>query len=100
MILSKILQSSIINLVEYLPKNSNFNFSIMNYVPKINWQMLAIAIILGGHIRICFENNSFIDDDDVYTKSNAELVEKIVKIAKALGREIADPEEARKIIGL
>jgi len=32
--------------------------------------------------------------------SNAEIVAKVVRIAKELGREIATPEEARKIIGL
>jgi uncharacterized protein (DUF849 family) len=29
-----------------------------------------------------------------------ELVQEVVKIAEALGREIASPDEARKIIGL
>jgi 3-keto-5-aminohexanoate cleavage enzyme len=32
--------------------------------------------------------------------SNAELVEKVVRIAKELGREIATSDEARKILGL
>jgi uncharacterized protein (DUF849 family) len=33
-------------------------------------------------------------------KSNADLVEKVVKIAKLMGREIATPDEARRILGL
>jgi len=33
-------------------------------------------------------------------KSNAELVEKIVRIARELDREIATPDEARNILGL
>jgi 3-keto-5-aminohexanoate cleavage enzyme len=36
----------------------------------------------------------------VLAKSNAELVDKIVRIARELGREVASPAEARKIIGL
>ena len=36
----------------------------------------------------------------VLTKSNAELVEKAVRIAGELGREIATPDEARAILGL
>jgi 3-keto-5-aminohexanoate cleavage enzyme len=36
----------------------------------------------------------------VLAKSNAELVDKIVRIARELGRETASPAEARKIIGL
>ena len=33
-------------------------------------------------------------------KSNAELVENLVRIARELGREIATPDEPRKILGL
>ena len=33
-------------------------------------------------------------------KSNGELVEKVVRLANELGREIATPDEARKILGL
>ncbi len=36
----------------------------------------------------------------VLAKSNGELVEKVVRLAKELGREIATPAEARKILGL
>ena len=33
-------------------------------------------------------------------KSNGEMVEKIVRIAKELGREIAAPDEARELLGI
>jgi 3-keto-5-aminohexanoate cleavage enzyme len=36
----------------------------------------------------------------VPAKSNAELVEKVVRIARELGREIASPSEAREILHL
>ncbi len=45
------------------------------------------------------EANPFIEPG-TYAKSNAELVEKIVKIARSVGREIATPDEARAITGL
>ena len=35
-----------------------------------------------------------------YARTNAELVEKIMRIARELGRDIASPADARKIIGL
>jgi 3-keto-5-aminohexanoate cleavage enzyme len=41
-----------------------------------------------------------VDGGATYAKCNAELVEKIVKISRELGREIATPSEARKITGL
>jgi len=45
------------------------------------------------------EDNIFIEKG-VLCKSNAELVEKAVKIARLLGREIATPDEARALLGL
>ena len=59
----------------------------------------AMAIIMEGHCRVGLEDNLYICNG-VYAKSNAEQVERIVKIAKELGREIATPEEARLILGL
>ena len=62
-------------------------------------QMAALAIIMGGHVRVGMEDNIYLEKG-VLAKSNAELVEKVVRIAKELGREIATPDEAREILGL
>jgi 3-keto-5-aminohexanoate cleavage enzyme len=35
-----------------------------------------------------------------FAKNNAVLVERMVGISRRLGREIATPDEARKILGL
>jgi len=59
----------------------------------------AAAIAMGGHVRVGFEDNIFIERRKI-AKSNGELVEKVVRIAKELGREIATPDEARRILGL
>jgi 3-keto-5-aminohexanoate cleavage enzyme len=45
------------------------------------------------------EDNPFLKPGQ-YARSNAELVEKIVRIALEVGREIASPAEARKIAGI
>ena len=60
---------------------------------------LTLAIIDGGHVRVGFEDNTSISKG-VLAKSNGELVEKVARLAKELGREIATPAEARKILGL
>lgn len=52
-----------------------------------------------GSARVGFEDNIFIERG-VLAKSNAELVEKVVRIARELGREIATPDEARDILKL
>jgi 3-keto-5-aminohexanoate cleavage enzyme len=62
--------------------------------PVEQWKVLSTAINLGGHIRIGMEDNPFIAPGE-YARSNAELVDKIVRIARDLGREIASPDEAR-----
>ena len=88
---------ALINLVEHRPDYTNFNVSVMDYNSNLDWQMLTTSIILGGHVRVGMEDNPYLQPG-VYAKTNAELVEKIVKISEALGRGIASPAEARAII--
>ena len=59
----------------------------------------AVAITLGGHVRVGFEDNIYIRRGEL-AKSNAQLVERIVTIAEALNIEVATPDEARRILGL
>jgi 3-keto-5-aminohexanoate cleavage enzyme len=50
-------------------------------------------------VRVGLEDNLFIERG-VLAKSNSELVSKMVRIAKELGREIATPDEARQMLHL
>lgn len=59
----------------------------------------AVAIVMGGGVRVGMEDNIFIERKGL-AKSNAELVEKVVRIAKELGMEIATPYEARSMLKL
>lgn len=82
---------------DHKPEDFNYNVSVMD--PPMAWQILTLAIILGGHVRVGMEDNPYLSEG-VYARSNAELVEKIVRISRELGREIATAEEARDIIKL
>ena len=53
----------------------------------------------GCHVRTGLEDNLY-TSKGVLAKSNAELVEKLVTLAKAMGRRIATPAEARAIVGV
>ena len=68
-------------------------------IGRFEFPLAVAAIIDGGHVRVGFEDNVFISKG-VVAKSNGELVAKVVRIAKELGREIATPAEARKILGI
>ena len=57
------------------------------------------AIAMGGNVRVGFEDNLYLERG-VLAKSNGELVAKVVRIAKELGRPIATSAEAREILGL
>ncbi len=57
------------------------------------------AIMMGGNIRVGMEDNIQLHSG-VLAKSNAELVERSVRLARELDREIATPDEARKMLNL
>ena len=59
------------------------------------------AILSGGHVRAGMEDSIYMyPHQDDLIKSSAEVVTKIRTIAEELGREIATPKEARKILKL
>jgi 3-keto-5-aminohexanoate cleavage enzyme len=61
--------------------------------------MASLAIHMGGHARAGFEDNPFYRPGELAT-SNAQLIERLVRIAREIGREVASPTEARAILGL
>lgn len=55
------------------------------------------AIVMGGHVRVGLEDNIYYAKGQA-AKNNAELVARIVRIAKEVGREVATPDEARHML--
>jgi 3-keto-5-aminohexanoate cleavage enzyme len=87
---------ALVKMVSQLPKDSIFSVIScdMHELP-----MTTTSILMGGHVRVGLEDNLFYRKGEL-AKSNAQLVERIVRISKELGREIATPAEAREMIGL
>jgi uncharacterized protein (DUF849 family) len=79
--------------------SDNYVWSIIGAGYPAEFNLATLGIMMGGHARVGFEDNIFIERG-VLAKSNAELVEKVVRIARELGREIATPDEAREMLGL
>lgn len=78
-------------------------------IPSATWAVAGIgrwhipcsmmAMTLGGHIRVGFEDNIYYHKN-IVADSNAQLVARIARIAHEIGRPLATPQQARTILGL
>jgi len=76
----------------------NYTWSVIG-AGRYEFRLCTLGLLLGGHVRVGLEDNLYLEKGRL-AKSNAELVEKMVRIAREFGREPATPDEARKILGL
>jgi 3-keto-5-aminohexanoate cleavage enzyme len=58
-----------------------------------------MTMLLGGNVRVGFEDNIYYRHGEL-AKSNAQLVERIVGVARDAGIEIASPVEARESLNI
>jgi 3-keto-5-aminohexanoate cleavage enzyme len=87
---------ALMSLVRHLPEGVNWNVSVMD---PMQWRIHALAIAMGGHVRVGWEDNPYLPDGSL-ARSNADLVAVAVKMAECVGREVASPAEARAITGV
>lgn len=83
-------------LVDLLPEKALF--TTLGIGPT-ETSAVAQSVLLGGHARVGFEDNPYYSKG-VLAKSNAELVARIARIGRDVGREIASPDEARELLGI
>jgi uncharacterized protein (DUF849 family) len=62
--------------------------------------MNAVAIAMGGHCRVGLEDNIYHGFDRSALATNQGLLERVARLSEAFGRPLADPVEARAILGL
>lgn len=84
------------HLVRQIPAGSTWT---VTGVGRGAWPMAAAGIIMGGHVRVGFEDNIYLEKGRK-AASNGELVAKVVRLARELGREVAAPDEARRLLSL
>ncbi|MCW4001305.1 MAG: 3-keto-5-aminohexanoate cleavage protein [Candidatus Bathyarchaeota archaeon] len=84
-------------LVHSLPSESNWSAT---GIGRFQTQINAAAVLMGGHVRIGIEDSIYYNYPKQELATNAKLVERIVNVAKELGRDIATPREARELLGL
>ncbi len=76
----------------------NYRWSVIGVGYPMEFNMAAMGIMMGGHVRVGLEDNIFVSRGVLAT--NVDLVEKVKRIAAEFDREIAVPEEARQMLGL
>lgn len=82
--------------VRYMPPDCIHSVSVMG---EEQMKIVGLAIGTGGNVRVGTEDYPFIKQG-VPAKNNAEIVSRTVRLSREMGRETADPSEARKLIGL
>jgi uncharacterized protein (DUF849 family) len=66
---------------------------------KHQFRMCNASLLMGGHTRVGLEDNLYLEKGRM-AQSNAEQVDKIIRIAREHGIEPATPDEAREILNL
>jgi len=87
---------NLLHMVEELPDGSTWQVVT---VGKYHVRSTVIAMSLGGNIRTGLEDTIYYSRGEP-VKSNAQLVERMVRLAEEIGREPATAEEARRMLGL
>ncbi len=87
---------SFLHMYEHIPEGSTW--SIIG-IGKGHLPMSMMGLIMDGHIRVGMEDNIYYQKGEL-AKSNAQFVERIVRLAREYGREVANPAEAREMLSL
>ena len=87
---------NLLNGIANLPDGALFN--TLGFGPH-QLPFATLGILLGGHVRVGLEDNVYYRRG-VLAESNAQLVERVVRIAEELGRPVATPDQTRRILGI
>jgi 3-keto-5-aminohexanoate cleavage enzyme len=82
--------------LQFMPDDAYFNTL---GVGKAQLTLGVLGMILGGNVRVGLEDNIYYKKGEL-AKSNAQLVARMVRVARELGKEPCTPEETRKYFGL
>jgi 3-keto-5-aminohexanoate cleavage enzyme len=87
---------TLLSLLQELPAGCLFEVAA---VGPYQLPLTTMAMLLGGHVRVGLEDNLYYRKGQLL-RSNAEAVERTVRIARELNREIATPAQARALLEL
>ena len=84
------------NAVDMIPGDATW--SVIG-IGRAQLQMAMMAMPIEGHVRVGLEDNIYYRRGEPAT-GNAQLVERVVRLAGELGRPVATPAAARRLLGL
>jgi len=88
--------ANLLRMVELLPEGSSWQVVT---VGKYHLRTEVLAMAMGGNVRTGMEDTLHYGQGEP-VKSNAQLVERMARLAREMGREPATVEEARRMLGL
>ncbi|MGE5586888.1 MAG: 3-keto-5-aminohexanoate cleavage protein [Clostridia bacterium] len=87
---------NLMHLVRQIPAGAMWQVA---GIGRAELPLAVVAIVAGGHVRVGFEDNVYYSKG-VLAKSNAQLVARVARIAREVGRDVATPAEARQMLGI
>jgi len=87
---------TLVSMYQFLPENAYFNTTATG---AAQLPVTTMGMIMGGCVRVGLEDNIYYARG-VLAESNAQLVERSVRIARELNLEPTTPDEAREILGV
>ncbi|WP_226481588.1 3-keto-5-aminohexanoate cleavage protein [Natrinema amylolyticum] len=85
-----------LNAIDNLPEGALFNTLGFG---RHQLPFATMGLLFGGHVRVGLEDNVYYRRGEI-AESNAQLVERVVRTAEELGREVATPSQARDVLEL
>ena len=87
---------TLVSMQQFLPEGCYFNVTATG---AAQLPLTTMGMVMGGAVRVGLEDNVYYRKGEP-AGSNAQLVERTVRIARELTLEPATPDEARAILGV
>lgn len=87
---------NVLDLLREFPEGSVW---LCSAIGAYQLPLTTLATLMGGHVRVGLEDNVYYRRGEK-AKSNAQLVERAVRIAHELNRDVATPLAARRMLGM
>lgn len=86
----------LLHCVHSIPEGSRWQVA---GIGRAELPLAVAAVIMGGNARVGFEDNIYYSRG-VPARDNAQLVARVARISREVGRQVASPDEARQLLGI